>query len=85
VKIDQSFLDPSRRASRELLRLMVETAHALGLPVIAEGVEEEDQLQTLRAINCESAQGFLFARPMPAPDNGNPPSPTAAGHMRSAR
>ncbi len=43
---------------------MVGLAHALGLEVIAEGVETEDQLARLREMRCESAQGYYFAEPL---------------------
>jgi EAL domain-containing protein (putative c-di-GMP-specific phosphodiesterase class I) len=41
-------------------------AHTLGFTVIAEGVERDSQAAFLRALGCEQAQGFLFARPMSA-------------------
>ena len=66
VKIDKSFLDPAGRGSLHLLELMVAAAHAVGLPVVAEGVESQDQVGILESINCDSVQGFLFARPMSA-------------------
>jgi c-di-GMP phosphodiesterase Gmr len=43
-------------------------AHTLGFTVIAEGVELDAQAAFLRKLGCEQAQGFLFARPMPAGD-----------------
>ena len=45
---------------------MVQGAHAVGLTAIAQGVEHEVQLATLRSLDCESVQGFHIARPMPA-------------------
>ncbi|MBA8796091.1 diguanylate cyclase (GGDEF)-like protein [Friedmanniella endophytica] len=62
VKIDRSFLTGTG-ASDRLLRLVVQAAHAFDLAVVAEGVERPEQLDTLRAIDCEAAQGYLLGRP----------------------
>jgi EAL domain-containing protein (putative c-di-GMP-specific phosphodiesterase class I) len=45
---------------------VIQLAHALGLQVVAEGVETEQQLDILRNMHCDYAQGFLFSRPVPA-------------------
>jgi diguanylate cyclase (GGDEF)-like protein len=66
IKIDRSFLSSTHPAAGRLLSLIVQAAHAFGLPVVAEGVENADQLVRLRSADCESAQGYLFARPMTA-------------------
>jgi diguanylate cyclase (GGDEF)-like protein len=66
VKVDRRFLDPESESALKLLQLIVQAAHAFGLPVVAEGVERDDQLRVLRDIDCESAQGFLFGRPSEA-------------------
>jgi diguanylate cyclase (GGDEF)-like protein len=66
LKIDRAFtasLDPRHQS---LVRLMVESAHAFALTVVAEGVEDEPTLDTLRELRCDAAQGYLFARPLPA-------------------
>ncbi|MBZ0112520.1 MAG: EAL domain-containing protein [Thermoanaerobaculia bacterium] len=68
VKIDRSFIrgardDPKRAA---LVGSMVGIARALGLSVVAEGVEDEGDLEVVRTHQCDLAQGFLFHRPMPA-------------------
>ena len=49
----------------EIVRAIVTLARNLGLRVIAEGVETESQLRKLKVLECEAAQGFLFAEPMP--------------------
>jgi EAL domain-containing protein (putative c-di-GMP-specific phosphodiesterase class I) len=63
-------------SSTTLIASIVELARTLGLSVVAEGVETEDQRRALTDLHCGSAQGFLFARPEPAdrcrPDAGHP-------------
>ncbi|PWC48743.1 diguanylate cyclase [Azospirillum sp. TSA6c] len=68
LKIDRSFIhDLSIGASdASVPRAIVGLGRSLGLSVIAEGVETQEQLQLLRDLACESYQGFLFSRPIPA-------------------
>jgi diguanylate cyclase (GGDEF)-like protein/PAS domain S-box-containing protein len=54
--------------SFEIVKAIVELAHNLGLEVIAEGVETADQLEHLRVLGCEFAQGFHISAPLAAPD-----------------
>ena len=49
---------------------VVSLAHALGLLAVAEGIESEEQLASMRELDCDLAQGFLFARPVPAAELG---------------
>jgi EAL domain-containing protein (putative c-di-GMP-specific phosphodiesterase class I) len=70
LKIDRSFvhdLDQTADAAA-IVEAIVEMAHKLGLRTIAEGVESTELLDRLRDIGCDEAQGYLHARPMPAPD-----------------
>ncbi|WP_250006581.1 bifunctional diguanylate cyclase/phosphodiesterase [Actinoplanes sp. M2I2] len=68
LKIDRSFvLDLADNASsRALVASTVELGHRLGLTVVAEGVEDEAAVEALREIGCDTAQGYHFARPLPA-------------------
>jgi diguanylate cyclase (GGDEF)-like protein len=68
IKIDRSFVSdlPTGRSATTLITSIVELARTLGLAVVAEGVETEDQWHALRELDCAQAQGYLFARPEPA-------------------
>jgi len=65
VKIDRSFVAdlPGETRARGIVTAIIAMAHQLGLEVIAEGVETEEQLSVLKAEGCDSAQGFLLGRP----------------------
>jgi EAL domain-containing protein (putative c-di-GMP-specific phosphodiesterase class I) len=49
-----------------IVRGIVTLAHSIGFKVIAEGVDDPAQLDRLRELGCELAQGYLFSRPLPA-------------------
>ncbi len=69
MKVDRSFVNNIRSDARRfnLLRGVVQLARELGLKVIVEGVETEDQLELIRLHHCaDLVQGYIFARPMPA-------------------
>ena len=70
VKIDRGFvMDLEHSAdARAIVDAVVRLAHALGLRVVAEGVETQGQRDILLGFGCDELQGFLFARPMPAAD-----------------
>lgn len=66
LRIDRRYVDANVRSSRSLLELTVKTAHAFGIRVVAEGVEHPDQLDLVRRLGCEQAQGFHLGMPAPA-------------------
>jgi len=68
LKIDRSFVNliTAEGANTELVRTIMSMAKNLDLKVIAEGIETNSQLEALKALNCESGQGYLLARPMGA-------------------
>jgi diguanylate cyclase (GGDEF)-like protein/PAS domain S-box-containing protein len=66
LKIDRSFLHKMHQGPHDtaLVRTIIALAKLLSLSTIAEGVEDAEQQQQLRELGCDSAQGFLFGRPM---------------------
>ena len=68
LKIDRSFITGLATSARqqELVSAVVQLGHTLGLKVVAEGVEEENQLVALVAMGCRYAQGYHLGRPEPA-------------------
>ena len=70
LKIDRSFINAISFEEGEetsaLVQIIVTMAQTFGLNVVAEGIETEVQLQYLRSLGCQQAQGFYFAKPLPA-------------------
>jgi diguanylate cyclase (GGDEF)-like protein len=68
IKIDRRFIAHVAHSERDtqLVSTIRELARQMGLPVIAEGVETKEQLEVVRALQCEYAQGYVFSRPVPA-------------------
>ena len=68
LKIDRSFVMdlPGGKADVAVVRTVVELGHSLGMSVTAEGVETAGQQACLKALRCDTYQGFLFSRPVPA-------------------
>jgi PAS domain S-box-containing protein len=65
LKIDRAFISnmDSDPESREIVRIIIMLAHNLGLKVVAEGTETEQQVNLLKQLNCEMMQGYFFSRP----------------------
>jgi PAS domain S-box-containing protein len=65
LKIDRGFISnmDTDQENREIVRAIIMLAHTLGLKVIAEGTETEEQINLLKELNCEMVQGYFFSRP----------------------
>jgi EAL domain-containing protein (putative c-di-GMP-specific phosphodiesterase class I) len=68
LKIDRSFIQDLEHSAdaRAVVDAVIKLAHALGLKVVAEGVENQRQQEVLVKMGCDELQGFLFAKPMSA-------------------
>ena len=67
IKIDRSFVKPNGSSARPvILRSIVALAHDLGMAVIAEGAESEEDVLELKQIGCDFVQGYIFGRPVSA-------------------
>lgn len=68
LKVDRSFVSTMEDGSEngEIVRTIIALAKALGMDVVAEGIETIHQLHQLRVLGCEYGQGYLFSRPVPA-------------------
>lgn len=74
LKIDRSFVSPlaandqTNRNTGEIVRTTIALAHNLGMVVVAEGIETEQQLRLLKSYGCDFGQGYFFARPLTPAD-----------------
>ena len=70
LKIDRSYIcfASENETDAAFVKTIIDLARNLGLSVVAEGVESEDQLRLLRELHCNEWQGFLFSRPVPFAD-----------------
>jgi diguanylate cyclase (GGDEF)-like protein/PAS domain S-box-containing protein len=69
LKIDRSFVEGlDRSTNRQIVTAVLDLARELGVRVVAEGIEEEAQERSLVELGCRYGQGFLYSRPVPAPE-----------------
>jgi diguanylate cyclase len=68
LKVDRSFVSGLGSSDQDptIIATVIDLAHKLGLRVVAEGVETDDELRAVGAMGCDEAQGFLLGRPAPA-------------------
>jgi len=67
LKIDKSFIAGlgGDVGDKAIVRMIVDLAHTLGMKIVAEGVEDEEQAEQLKEMGCDLGQGFYFAKPLP--------------------
>ncbi|MBR3226442.1 MAG: EAL domain-containing protein [Atopobiaceae bacterium] len=67
LKMDKGFIDNAdiRNGSDAIIENVIKMAHMMGLPVISEGVETEEQRDSLRSMDCDYVQGYYYYKPMP--------------------
>jgi EAL domain-containing protein (putative c-di-GMP-specific phosphodiesterase class I) len=70
LKVDKSFIDKmnSGDSSRQYVAAIISIGHIMGFEVISEGVEEPEQLETLKDIGCDYIQGFIWGKPLSPED-----------------
>ena len=66
IKIDRSFIINLEKKNLEIVKVVILLAHNLGMQTVAEGVETARQLEILRDLGCDRAQGYFFSPPVPA-------------------
>ena len=100
LKLDMSFVRTAFGAARDtrIIELIIDIADYLGVPVVAEGVETEEQYRVLKDLGCELVQGYYFSKPVPPEDfdrflqerarqmnDEGPAAPEGAGTMKGAK
>lgn len=67
LKIDKSFIDTmnTSKSAKQYVSAIISMGHIMGFDVISEGVEEDDQVNTLKEIGCDYIQGYIWGRPLP--------------------
>jgi EAL domain-containing protein (putative c-di-GMP-specific phosphodiesterase class I) len=85
IKVDRSFVQGAEHDPKDaaITAGLINLAHALGVVAIAEGVESQGQLSSVRGLGCDLGQGYLFARPMTA-DQVTDLFARGAGALRTA-
>jgi EAL domain-containing protein (putative c-di-GMP-specific phosphodiesterase class I) len=93
IKIDRGFISAMSQGERAIgiVRALIDLAHALGMPSVAEGVETAAELHLLESLGCDGVQGWHIAPPLSASDvtlwlqerGGVAPSPAAAPRLRA--
>lgn len=84
LKLDRTFTTHVAQRDRQLVRSTIELGHALGLRVVAEGVEDGETLALLKELGCDVGQGYFIGRPEPPEEQTSPPRPALEAKPRVA-
>ncbi len=84
LKLDRTFTTHVAQRDRQLVRSTIELGHALGLRVVAEGVEDAETLALLTELGCDVCQGYFIGMPEPPLDDASEPAETLPGADASA-
>lgn len=68
VKLDRQFFLNESEKSWLIVEQLIQLSHSLGITVVAEGIETQEQVKNLRTRGCDLIQGYVYAKPMPAPE-----------------
>ena len=65
LKLDRTFFINENFKSRKIVASLIQLAHSLNMSVVAEGIEQMEQVETLREMHCDFIQGYVYSRPLP--------------------
>lgn len=65
LKLDREFFVNENEKSRKIVENIIRLAHSLGMDVVAEGIEQMEQVEVLRDMDCDFIQGYVYSAPLP--------------------
>ena len=65
IKLDRRFFIDENEKSKKIVKYMIQLAHGLNMRVVAEGIEEDGQIEVLQEIGCDFIQGYVYSKPLP--------------------
>ena len=68
LKLDRTFFLNENTKSRKFVAQLIQLAHSLNMSVVAEGIEQMEQVETLRNMDCDFVQGYVYSKPVPVED-----------------
>ena len=68
IKLDRQFFLAENEKTWLVVNKFIQLAHDLGISVVAEGIEDREQVAQLRRLHCDMIQGYVFAKPLPVPE-----------------